>query len=42
MGDAPEIDGQVYIAGAKNVHPGDYATVLVENSDEYDLYGKLA
>ena len=41
--DAPEIDGAVYL---RNVHaalrPGDFATVLVEDADEHDLFGVIA
>ncbi len=36
--DAPEIDGTVIISEAENVAPGDRITVLVTESDEYDLY----
>lgn len=36
--DAPEIDGCVYLNGEEN-KPGDLVNVLVEHSDEYDLWG---
>jgi len=39
--DAPEIDGLVYVTGA-GLAPGDKIEVLIENSDEYDLYGRPA
>ena len=37
--DAPEIDGCVYLNGEENVKPGDLVNVLIEHSDEYDLWG---
>lgn len=37
--DAPEIDGCVYLNGEGNVKPGDLVNVLIEHSDEYDLWG---
>jgi ribosomal protein S12 methylthiotransferase len=37
--DAPEIDGCVYLNGEANVKPGDLVNVLIEHSDEYDLWG---
>lgn len=37
--DAPEIDGCVYLNGEENVKPGDLVDVLIEHSDEYDLWG---
>lgn len=40
--DAPEIDGCVYLNGETNVKPGDLVNVLIEHSDEYDLWGTLA
>ena len=39
--DAPEIDGMVYASSEKPVIPGDFENVLIENSDEYDLFGRL-
>ena len=38
-GDAPEIDGQVYVESSRNHKPGDLITVKIVASDEYDLYG---
>ncbi len=35
--EAPEIDGVIYIEGAKNLKPGDFARVRVVRSDEHDL-----
>jgi ribosomal protein S12 methylthiotransferase len=37
--DAPEIDGCVYLNGEENLKPGDLVNVLIEHSDEYDLWG---
>ena len=39
--DAPEIDGMVYASAEKSVIPGDFENVLIENSDEYDLFGRV-
>ncbi|WP_029039814.1 30S ribosomal protein S12 methylthiotransferase RimO [Cucumibacter marinus] len=36
--DAPDIDGQVIVAHADGIKPGDLITVTVTGSDEYDLY----
>ena len=38
-GDAPEIDGLVYVESSRNHKPGDLITVKIVASDEYDLYG---
>jgi ribosomal protein S12 methylthiotransferase len=43
-GDAPGIDGQVYVAAgefAGQVKIGDIVRVRVEDADEYDLYGEV-
>ncbi|UUR09132.1 30S ribosomal protein S12 methylthiotransferase RimO [Sphingomonas glaciei] len=37
--DAPEIDGEVHLRDAGHLVPGDFATVLVEEADEHDLFG---
>ncbi|HVH48771.1 MAG TPA: TRAM domain-containing protein, partial [Sphingomicrobium sp.] len=37
--DAPEIDGEVHLRDAGHLKPGDFASVLVEDSDEHDLFG---
>ncbi|MGK2286873.1 30S ribosomal protein S12 methylthiotransferase RimO [Pedomonas sp. V897] len=37
--DAPEIDGQVHLRDAHGYKVGDVLKVLVEDADEYDLYG---
>lgn len=39
-GDAPEIDGLVYIEKAKELKVGEFAKVLITESDDYDLYAK--
>jgi ribosomal protein S12 methylthiotransferase len=36
--DAPEIDGQVLVADAAGIKPGDLVQVVVTGSDEYDLF----
>ncbi|QDP18857.1 30S ribosomal protein S12 methylthiotransferase RimO [Sphingomonas xanthus] len=37
--DAPEIDGEVHLRDAAGLKPGDFVKVLIEDSDEHDLYG---
>ena len=37
--DAPEIDGEVHLRDAAHVAPGDIVSVLIEDSDEHDLFG---
>jgi ribosomal protein S12 methylthiotransferase len=37
-GDAPEIDGKVYLRDASHLKPGDIVSVKVEDADDYDLY----
>lgn len=39
--DAPEIDGVVYIDGAKQLTPGSVVQVQVERTDAYDLWASL-
>jgi ribosomal protein S12 methylthiotransferase len=39
--DAPEIDGAVHVTG-KNLKQGDIVNVKITQSDEYDLFGKVA
>ncbi|MFT3973626.1 MAG: 30S ribosomal protein S12 methylthiotransferase RimO [Amaricoccus sp.] len=42
-GDAPEIDGHLYIdEGFERLKPGDIVPVEVEESDAYDLWGRVA
>jgi ribosomal protein S12 methylthiotransferase len=40
--DAPEIDGEVHLRDAAGLNPGDIVSVLIEDSDEHDLYGVRA
>ena len=37
--DAPEIDGEVHLRDAAQLQAGDFATVLIEESDEHDMFG---
>jgi ribosomal protein S12 methylthiotransferase len=37
--DAPEIDGNVYVASRRPLRAGDIVTVKIERADEYDLHG---
>jgi ribosomal protein S12 methylthiotransferase len=39
MADAPEIDGAVYVRSRKPLRVGEFATVKIARSDEYDLHG---
>lgn len=39
--DAPEIDGLVYGKTDRAVVPGDVENVLIDNADEYDLFGVI-
>jgi ribosomal protein S12 methylthiotransferase len=38
-GDAPEIDGAVYVASRRPLRVGEIATVKIERADPYDLHG---
>jgi ribosomal protein S12 methylthiotransferase len=38
-GDAPEIDGSVYVASRRPLRIGEIATVKIERAEEYDLHG---
>lgn len=38
-GDAPEIDGRVYVSARRPLRVGEIATVKIERADEYDLHG---
>jgi ribosomal protein S12 methylthiotransferase len=38
MADAPDIDGQVFIADPEGIEVGDMVTVTVAEADDYDLY----
>ncbi len=39
--DAPEIDGQIFIDDATHLKPGDFAEVIVEETDEHDCWTHL-
>ena len=39
MGDAPEIDGLVYITPTEGIRVGDKIEASITDSDDYDLYG---
>jgi ribosomal protein S12 methylthiotransferase len=38
--DAPEIDGVVHLPRSRKLKAGEFAKVLVEDADEYDLYAR--
>jgi ribosomal protein S12 methylthiotransferase len=38
--DAPEIDGEVYVADAKGLKPGDFCEVRVTRAGEHDLWAR--
>jgi ribosomal protein S12 methylthiotransferase len=38
-GDAPEIDGSVYVASRRRLCVGEIATVKIDRNDDYDLHG---
>jgi ribosomal protein S12 methylthiotransferase len=38
-GDAPQIDGTVYVQSRRPLRVGEIATVKIERTDAYDLYG---
>jgi ribosomal protein S12 methylthiotransferase len=40
--DAPDIDGSVFIDDAEGLAPGDIVRVAVDETDEYDCWGRLA
>jgi ribosomal protein S12 methylthiotransferase len=39
--DAPEIDGTVYVKTKKSLKPGDFCTVTITSSTDYDLYSRF-
>jgi ribosomal protein S12 methylthiotransferase len=39
QGDAPEIDGAVYVKSKRPLQVGEFATVKIQSADEYDLHG---
>ena len=40
-GDAPEIDGKVYVNNDREILPGEFVSVLITGATEYDLTGDL-
>lgn len=38
---APDIDGRVYIESTELINQGEYYSVLITDSNEYDLFGKV-
>ena len=40
-GDAPEIDGKVYLSSRRPVRVGEIVTVKIERADAYDLHGTV-
>jgi ribosomal protein S12 methylthiotransferase len=36
--EAPEIDGVIYVEGAKDLKPGDFIRVRIARSDDHDLW----
>jgi ribosomal protein S12 methylthiotransferase len=41
-GDAPQIDGTVYVASHRPLRVGEIATVKIERAEAYDLHGTVA
>src|SRR5690242_2429779 len=41
QGDAPEIDGAVYVKSKRPLRVGEFATVKIQRADEYDLHGTV-
>jgi ribosomal protein S12 methylthiotransferase len=40
--DAPEIDGQVHLRDTSGLAPGDIVRAVIEDADDYDLFGAIA
>lgn len=40
--DSPEVDTEILISGGDHLKAGDFCTVNITSSEEYDLYGELA
>ena len=38
---APDIDGRVYFSSTEDINQGEFYNVLIEETDEYDLYGSV-
>lgn len=41
QGDAPEIDGLVFLPPSKTIQVGSFADVIIQHSDDYDLYAEF-
>ena len=41
-GDAPQIDGAVYISTRRPLRAGEIVTLKIDRSDAYDLWGTAA
>ena len=41
-GDAPEIDGLVYVEDGEGLEPGDLVDVEIRSAEAYDLWGTVA
>ena len=39
--DSPEVDGEVYITGDRQLHTGNFYRVKITGADEYDLWGNV-
>jgi len=42
QGDAPQIDGAVYLSSRRALRIGDVVTARIERADDYDLHGSVA
>jgi ribosomal protein S12 methylthiotransferase len=42
QGDAPEIDGAVYLSSRRPLRVGEIVTAKIERADQYDLHGSVA
>jgi ribosomal protein S12 methylthiotransferase len=40
-GDAPEVDGMVYVDGVFDATPGEWLTVTITDADAHDLYAEI-
>jgi ribosomal protein S12 methylthiotransferase len=40
-GDAPEIDGKVFVNAKRPLIPGEFVQVVITSASEYDLTGEL-
>ena len=39
--DAPEVDGQVFVKSARELKPGEFVEVKINDTLEYDLTGEV-